>query len=168
MDSKKIQFIIIGILATFVALYLGISAATAQFETIAWVLGIAVVITCISLGSRIWLLIPFMNALAISLRLPGQPDSDLAGLIIVTGFCVPLFLMRKLPFGLAWKEMEFWCLLLTLCVAQVYLRNPVGLNIFGGSSVGGKPYVIYMICLVGGLLLAGLTVPANDLKWFMR
>ncbi|MEI6674206.1 MAG: hypothetical protein WCO57_03405 [Verrucomicrobiota bacterium] len=168
MDSKKIQFIILGILATFVALYLGISAATAQFETIVWVIGSTVVITCIALGRKIWLLIPFMSALGIGFRIPGQPDSGLMGQILVIGFCVPLFLMRKLPLRLAWTELEFWVLVVTLFVAQVYLRNPVGVNIFGGESVGGKPYAIFAITMVSGLLLSGLKVHASDLKWVLR
>lgn len=168
MDSKKIQFIIIGILATFVALYLGVSAATAQFETIVWVIGSAVLITCISLGRKIWLLIPFMGALGISLRIPGQPDSGLLGLLLVLGFSVPLFLMRKLPLRYAWTELEFWCLIVTLFVVQVYLRNPVGVYLFGGGSVGGKPYIIFAIYLAGGFYLAGLKVPSSDLKWLLR
>ena len=168
MDTGKIKVIIIGIIATFVALYLGISAATAQFETIAWVLGSGGLIICLALGRKIWLLIPFMSALSISLRIPGQPDSALVGQMVVLGFSIPLFLMRKLPIQLAWREMDLWLLLLTLFVFQVYVRHPVGLNILGGGSVGGKPYIIYAICLVSGLLLAALRVPASDLKWLLR
>jgi len=168
MDSKKIQFVIIGIIATIVALYLGISAATAQFETIAWVIGILVFITCLSLGHKIWLLIPFMIALDMRLMIPGNPDTRLIGQFLVIGFCIPLFLMRKLSFRLAWGELEFWILILTLFVVQVYLRNPVGVNVFGGATVGGKAYSIYLICLVSGLLLGGLTVPASELKWVFR
>lgn len=168
MDSLKIKAAIIVTLAAFAALYLGISAATAQFETVVWVLVSAVVITCISLGRKVWLLIPFMTALGIQLRIPGQPDSGLLGQLLVLGFCLPLFLMRKLPFRLAWTELEFWMLLVTAFVVQVYMRNPVGLNIFGSESVGAKPYAIYVICLITGLLLAGLQVPASDLKWVLR
>ena len=168
MDTSKIKVIVIGILATFVALYLGISAATAQSETIAWVVGSAVFLGCLSLGHRIWLLIPFMSALGISLRLPGQPSSALAGQLLMIGFCAPLFLMRKLPFGFVWRELEFWGFVLTLCVVQVYVRHPIGLNVFGGESVGGKPYILYAVTLASGVLLAGLKVPASELKWVLR
>ena len=168
MDSSKIKAISVAVVAIFVALYLGINAATAQGETIAWVLASAAVITCISLGRKVWLLIPFMTALGIQLRIPGQPDTGLLGQVLALGFCLPLFLIRKLPFRLAWTELEFWMLLLTAFVVQVYMRNPVGLNLFGGTSVGAKPYFIYVICLVSGLLLSGLRVPASDLKWVLR
>jgi len=106
--------------------------------------------------------------LNISLRIPAQPDSGLIGQILFVGFCIPMFLMRKLPFMFVWREMEFWCLVLTLFVLQVYMRNPVGMNIFGGESVGGKPYATFAICLVSGILLSGLRVPVSDLKWVLR
>jgi hypothetical protein len=53
-------------------------------------------------------------------------------------------------------------------IAQVYVRNPVGLNVLGGSSVGGKGYVLYAIALASALILCGLRVPVSDLKWVMR
>jgi len=168
MDTSKIKIIIVGILSVFVALYLGISVATAQIETVAWMLGSAVLITCIALGRKVWLLIPFMSALAIGLRIPGQPDTGLLGQILVIGFSIPLFLLRRLPYRFAFRELEFWLLVLTLFVAQAYMRNPVGVNVFGGDTVGGKAYVVYAIYLVGGLLLGGLTVPVSELKWLLR
>ena len=168
MDPSKIKVIVVAILATFVALYLGISAATAQIETIMWILGSAVLITCVSLGRRIWLIIPFLSALAIQLRIPGQPNTLLIGQILVLGFSVILFLMRKLPFRLAWTEMEFWVLILTLFVGQVYLRNPVSVSLFGGATVGGKGYMLYALTLVFTLLFAGMKVPASELKWILR
>jgi hypothetical protein len=168
MDTNKIKAVIIAVVATFIALYLGISAATAQFETMAWVLGIGILILGISLGRRIWMLIPFMFALNIGLRIPGQPDSTLLGQVLVLGFCVPLFLIRKLPYKLVWTELEFWILILTLLIGQVYIRNPVGVNLFGGSTVGGKPYALFAIGVVCALLLAGLRIPTGELKWILR
>ena len=41
-------------------------------------------------------------------------------------------------------------------------------NIFGGSSVGGKPYVIFAITLLTAVLLAGLRVPPSELKTAIR
>jgi len=168
MDSNRIKIIIVAAFATFVSLYLGISAATAQFEAIAWVIGTAVFITCLSLGRRIWLLIPFMTVLDIGLRIPGQPGSGLLGQILVIGFCIPLFLMKKLPYRLAWTELEIWIFIVTMFVVQVYLRNPTGVSLFSTSSVGGKPYAIFAICLVIGVLLGGLRVQPGELIWIIR
>ncbi len=167
-DSRSILrlFIICGTI--IFAAWLGISITTDQIETIIYLIVGATILFCALLSKKIWLLIPFMFAMNMTLPLPGLPDTGLISQILVLGFSVLLFLMRKLPLKLAWTELESWILLLTLFVAQVYMRNPVGINLFGGDTVGGKSYVIYAISLCTGLLLAGLTVPASDLKWFLR
>ena len=167
-DSSKIRVIIVAILAAFIAVYLGITAATAQLETIAWVVGTAALTTCLLLGRRIWLLIPFMAAMELSVRLPGLPSTLLVAQVAVVAFSVLLLMMRQLPFRLRWTELEMCCLILTLFVVQVYLRNPVGLNIFGGTSVGGKPYALFAISLISAALLAGQQVPPGELKTALR
>lgn len=166
-DSSKLKAIVVSILALFAALYLGISAATAQFETIAWVLGGVTLMVCLLLGRKIWLLIPFMGALDIGLRIPGQPNTLLLAQALVIGFSTLLFLMRRLPYRLQWTELEFWILILTAFIVQVYLRNPVSVNLFGGSTVGGRGYILYAIALVSGLLFCGLRVTAKELKWVL-
>ncbi len=168
MDSSKIKVILIATVAVFVALYLGITAATAQAEAIVWILGSGAVVGCLALGRKIWLLIPFTATLAIQLRIPGQPDSLLVGQILVLGFSTLLLLMRKLPFLLVWTELEVWILVLTLFVVQIYVRNPVGVNLFGGDTVGGKGYALYTIALVTALLLSGIRVEKSELKWILR
>ena len=91
------------------------------------------------------MLIPFLGAVDVTLRLPGLPTTLMLAQALVVGFSLILLLMRRLPLHPRWTELESWCLLLTLMVIQVYIRNPVGLNIFGGSSVGGKPYVLFAL-----------------------
>lgn len=167
-DSSKLKIILIAVLGMFLAIWLGLSIATNQVETIIQVVAAAILIGCLFLHRRIWLLIPFMAAVNIQLRVPGQPNTLLLAQVLVLGFSCLLFLMRRLPFRLAWTELEFWGLVLTLFVVQVYLRNPVGVNIFGGDTVGGKGYVLYAIALFSTLLLAGLKVPATELRWILR
>jgi hypothetical protein len=168
MDTNKLKAIIIVVLALFASLYLGITAATAQFETVMWVIGVLTLIVCLLLGRRVWLLIPFMGAVNLGIRLPGQPNTLLIAQGLVIGFSVLLLLMRRLPFRLKFTELEFWILLLTLFVIQVYARNPVGIFIFGGDTVGGKPYALYGISLITALLLAGLLVAPRELKLALR
>lgn len=164
MDSNKIKVLLVVIIAAFAAIYLGISAATAQFETVAWVLGGATLATCLLLGRKIWLLIPFLGAVELTLNIPGQPSTILLAQILVIGFSSLLLLMRRLPFRLGVTELECWIVLLTLFVVQVYARNPVGFSLFGTSSVGGKPYVLFLITLITALLLSGLRVSHKELK----
>ncbi len=168
MDSSKLKAIIVGVLATFAALYLGITAATAQFETIAWVIGGGGFVTCLLLGRRIWLLIPFLGSLQLTLMIPGSPTTMLLAQALVVGFSSLIFLSRRLPFRLQLTELEFWIGLLTVCVLQVYLRNPVGINLFGGDTVGGRPYIIYGVTFFAAFLLCGLRVPATELRTAMR
>lgn len=164
MDSQKLKALVIATLGIFFALYLGIGTATAQFETIVKIIGSLTIIACFLLGRKIWLLIPLMATIELSLRIPGQPSALLLGQVLVICFSVLLLLMRRLPFSFKFTELEIWGLILTLFVIQVYVRNPVGLNIFGGSSVGGKPYAMFIVTLVTAVILAGLRVPPTELK----
>jgi hypothetical protein len=168
MESSKIKAVLIVAVAIFTAIYLGVSAATAQLETVMWVLGGLGFAVCVLLGRKIWLLIPFLGALGLTLRLPGLPSSLLLAQVLVLGFSALLLLMRKLPFRLRFTELEFWCAMLAIFVAQAYLRNPVGVNIFGGSTVGGKAYFLFAITFAAAGLLAGLKVPPGELKAALR
>jgi hypothetical protein len=98
----------------------------------------------------------------------GRPDTLLVAQCLVIGFSVLMFLARNLPFRLHFSEIEWWMLLLFLCVVQVYLRNPVGLNMFGGSQVGGRPYVVFIVAFFTALILCGLRVPPGQLKTALK
>jgi hypothetical protein len=168
MDSNKLKLIVIAVLAIFAALYLGITAATAQLETVMWVAGGVGLATCALLGKRIWMIIPLLGTLNFNLMIPGAPSTMLLAQALFVGFCALLFLMRKLPFQPSFTELGFWAILLFLCVLQTYLRNPVGLNIFGGESVGARPYAIFIAAMVCSAILSALRIPSPDLKWILR
>lgn len=166
-SARSIQGIIVLIVGTFLSIWLGMSIVTDQTETIIQIIALIVVLVCFFLGQKIWLLIPFAVTLNLGLRLPGNPDSLLLAQILVLGFSSLQLLMRKLPFRLGWTELEFWVFILTLLIAQVYFRNPVSVNIFGGDTVGGKGYALYLIASASCLLLAGLRVPPKLLNWIL-
>lgn len=168
MESSKIKAILIVIVSVFLALYLGISAATAQLETILWVLGGVGFTICLLLGKRIWLLIPFLGSLGLTLRLPGLPSTLLLAQVLLIGFSVLLLLTRKLPFQLRFTELEFWSLVLIGFVLQAYMRNPVGISLFGATTVGGKAYLLFGIAVLAAAILAGLRVPPDDLRAALR
>jgi hypothetical protein len=168
MDSSKIKAIIIVTLALFAALYLGITAATAQLETIAWVVGALTLAGCLLLGKNIWLLIPFLGSMHLTLMIPGRPDTMLVAQCLVIGFSVLMLLARKLPFNFRVSETEVWIILLSLCVLQTYVRNPVGISLLGGNQVGGRPYILIGIAIIAGLILCGLQVPARQLHTALK
>jgi hypothetical protein len=167
-NTRIFQSVIAFAVGVFLAIWLGLSIVTEQTETIIKIIAAALFIICLLLGRKIWLLIPFAASLAIGLRIPGQPDALLLAQIAFIAFSIPQFLLRKLPWRLEFTELEFWMLMLTLMVAQVYMRNPVGLNIFGGDTIGGKGYALYAVALTSAIILCGLQVPTVDLKWLMR
>ena len=164
MDSSKIKIIIVAISASFAALYLGITAATAQFETLAWTLGASLFVTCLLLGRRVFLLIPLMTSLGLTLPLPGSFTTGFIFQIIVLAFLSALFLMRRLPMRPGFTELEAWCLLLLLTVLQTYMRNPIGLSLFGSDSVGAKPYVVFGLSTLSALVLSLLLIDPKDFK----
>jgi hypothetical protein len=164
MDSLKIKTLLWLIVALFGALYLGISAATAQFETVAWVLGGITLITCLALEKKIWLLLPFMMSMNLPLRIPSNPSTLLLAQVLVLGFSALLIATRRLDLRLRFSELELLILGLTVLIAQVYFRNPAGLWLFNTATVGGKAYFIYAISLATCLLLCSMTVKERDLR----
>jgi hypothetical protein len=168
MDSSKIKIILILAIATFAALYLGVAAATAQVEAVLWIVAGVGLTTCLALGKKIWLLLPFMTSIGLVLPLPGSFSLTFLTQCVVLGFCALLFLTRRLRFNFRFTELEFWCLLFLLCVLQAYLRNPVGLNIFGSANIGGKPYAVLGLLSCTAVLLMALRVEANDMKWWVK
>jgi hypothetical protein len=164
MDSSKFKLILVFVLAVFAALYLGITAATAQVETIAWVLGGTTIAICLLLGRRIWLLIPFLAAVNLSLRIPGQPNTLLLAQVLVMGFSVLLVATKKIALRPRLSELEFWMIGLLLMVLQVYARNPAGVWIFGGDTVGGKAYFVFFLTFITSLFLCSFIADVKDLK----
>ena len=167
-NTRIFQSIIAFAVGIFLAIWLGLNIVTEQTETILKIIFAVLFLICFVLGRRIWLLIPFAASLGLSLRIPGQPDALLLAQIAFIAFSIPQFLLRKLPYRFQFTELEFWMLMLTIMIVQVYMRNPVGLNVFGGDTVGGKGYVLYALALASALILCGLRVPVSDLKWVMR
>jgi hypothetical protein len=164
MDSGKLKAILVAILATFAALYLGINAATAQFETIAWVLGGLTIIICLLMGRNVWLLIPFLTAVNLQLRIPGNPNTLILALILVLGFSILLIGARKVTLVTKFGELEILICGLAICVAQVYARNPAGVWIFQSDVVGGKAYFIFALTIVAALYLCFLVVDERALR----
>lgn len=168
MDTNKIKVILVLVIATFAALYLGVAAATAQFEAVLWVIAGVGISICLALGKKIWLLLPIASSIGLKLPLPGNFSTVFLTQAVIIGFCGLLFLMRRLPMEFRFTELEAWCLLFLMCVAQAYLRNPVGLNIFGADTVGAKPYAVVGMTVLTAILLASLRIDPNDLRWWVR
>lgn len=166
VENRSIQSILIVIVITVVAAWLGVAVVTNQSETLLKVAAAVGLIVCIFLGRRIWLLMVFLVAMNVPL-IRGIGTVDL-GQAVFLGFTGIIFLMRRLPFQIKFGELEVWMFLVALTVIQVYLRNPVGLNIFGSGAVGGRPYFAVGTAWITGIVMSALIVPPSELKWAMR
>ena len=163
LNARAIQGGLILIFTVFAAIWLGSNLVTSQSETILQFSVALLLICCVFLGRRIWLLMILFSALDIPL-IRGFSTHDI-GLMLFVGFSVLLFLIRKLNLKTGFGELEVWMILIGICIIQVYLRNPVGLNIFGAASVGARPYFYAALAFLAGLLLSMLSVPPKELKW---
>jgi len=167
MNSSIFKVIIL-VVGLVLAVVMGNLLVTDSLTAFLWIAGVSVVVVTVYLERKIWLLIPFLGSMELALRLPGGPSTMMLAQLWVIGFSLILFLMRKLKWHPRVTELELWVLIISFMVLQVYVRNPVGVNIFGGTSVGGKPYFLYVMNLVSAVILAGLMVEPKELKYAVR
>ncbi|MDE0836333.1 MAG: hypothetical protein OSA84_08290 [Akkermansiaceae bacterium] len=156
MDSSKLKVILVIVFAAFAALYLGVAAATAQMEAIAWVAGAVIVAFVLALGKHVWVLIPITLALAGTINaIPGSPAPWWAATMTVFAMFLMRFLSRvRDTFVFRFTWLDFAILLQVLAVSQAFIRNPAGLSIFGGDVVGGKPYIAFGMSFAAYFLLS--------------
>lgn len=166
LNARSIQGIVVLVIGIFLSLWLGMALVTNQLETVAKVAGVALLLICVFLGPRIWLLLLVFMSLQIPI-IRGFTTTELGqGLFI--GFCLIMFLMRRLPAIWSFDELMFWRFAMILLILQVYLRHPVGLNIFGAGNVGARPYFVITLAFLMSIFLGNLRVKQGDLKWAMR
>ena len=165
LNARSNQSIVIIAVSFLLSVWLGIAIVTDQFETVLKIAGAGFLLTSAFLGRRIWLLFVLMVSMNVVLyRWFGTVE--IAQLLFV-GFSILLLLMRKLHFRIRFGELEFWALLIIACVAQAYMRHPVGLNVLGSGNVGGRPYFAIALCVASSAFLSVLIVPPKELKWAM-
>jgi hypothetical protein len=166
IESRSIQGVLIVIVVALLAAWLGVTIVTEQTMTLLKVGGASLLAMCLLLGRRIWLLMIFFSALSIPM-IRGFSTVEL-GQALFIGFSLMMFALRRLRVKASFGELEFWMLLIALMVVQVYLRNPVGLNMLGASAVGARPYFVITLSFVSGWLLSLLLVPENEIRWAAR
>jgi hypothetical protein len=166
MNSSTIQAILLFIVAGILALWLGVSVATNQVDTVMKFSAGLLFVVCVFLGRKIWLLMLFFAALNVPL-IRGFATVEL-GQVLFIGFSTVIFMLRRLPLKLKFGELELWMVLIALCVVQVYLRHPVGLNMFGAGAVGARPYFMITLSWSAGLLLAAFVVTPSELRWALK
>lgn len=168
MDSQKIKAVIIVFVAAIAALYLGVAAATEQAAAIAWVAGGLSIVFVLALGKNVWLLIAAGAVLSGGLNaVPGSPPPWWLAMMATGGiFALRLATRRTNEFTWRWNAMDWVILLHIAMLAQAYVRNPVGLSVFGGSSdgmIGGRPYIVHGFAVACYVLLS---MVQTDMRMF--
>ena len=160
--SSSAKNIIILLIAFIIAIWLGTTIVTEQLETIFKIVASALLLTCLFLGRRIWLLLILFTALNVPI-IRGLGTTEL-GQILFISFTVLITLMRRQPYRFSFGEKEVWMLLLAACILQVYLRNPIGLNMFGASAVGARPYFMVGMAFLSSLILGNIAVRPSEIR----
>lgn len=163
--SAVIRAVLVITIGFVLSIWLGVSIVTDQFQTLLKFAGVGLLLLCVFLGRRIWLLMVAFTSLGIPL-VRGYTTAEL-GQSLLLGFGMMLIMMRRLPLRIKFGELEWWRIIVALLILQVYLRNPVGLGIFGAGSVGGKPYFLAALAFMVSWIYGGLIVEARELKWAM-
>jgi hypothetical protein len=166
MDSSKIKVLVVLILASCLAIYLGLAAATAQLEVVSWVGGAVFLIFCVLLGRHIWILIPATLGMQGSFNfIPGSPAPWHLMTAVVGGFTLLRIATRQQRFQLRWTGMETAILLVALTILQAFIRNPTGLSVLGGDVAGGKPYFVYGIAMTAYVLMTTADADLRSWRW---
>lgn len=166
--GTTIKFAIFIIIAIIGSIYLGIGVATDQVFTAGIVLIVVSLAVCLALDRKVWLVLPFLMGVELTLQVPGTPSTSELAQVIVCGFVGLLMLTSRIPWKIKITELEIWMLLLAVTVAQVYLRNPAGLSIFGSGSVGGRAYAVFGLSLCTAALLSVIIIPPQELKTALK
>ena len=166
MDSSKLKIIVIIALAAVFSLYLGIAAATAQTEAIAWVVGIAGLAGVLALGKNVWVLIPMTLGIEGGINvLPGSPMPWWIATFIACAMLTLRFVMRTKDLIYRFTWLDFAILLQAVAVGQAWIRHPAGFSIFGGDTVGGKQNLVFTLSFIAYAVLGTIR---TDLVMFKR
>lgn len=165
MNQRSISQIIFAVAGIPILMMIGVWSATDPFlaGTAAGLMIGIVVVT--QLGTKVWLLIPFFSAFGGSLNiLPGHfaPRDLVAGLVAV--ILPALWVVRRFPIRIRIGNLEIALLVLLAFVGQAFVRNPVGLAIFGSSVIGGRPYFQICVSIVAFMALSVLVVDFRSIR----
>ena len=154
MDSSRFKLVFILVIAFGFALYLGVAAATAQGEALAWVAGGVFFAVCLLLGRHVWILIPATLSMRGGINLlPGMIPPWVFMTMVAGGFVLMRMALRRQSLKFRWTWMETAMLLVALTIIQAMVRNPVGLRALGGDTAGSKPYFIYVFAFAAYFLI---------------
>ncbi|MDB4282188.1 hypothetical protein OAK89_01330 [Akkermansiaceae bacterium] len=164
MEKNKITLVFVLGITLFLSLYLGVGAATAQQEALyLTAIGLAVG-GVIAAGKKIWIVIPLVSISSLYFRwIPGNFTITEVGMLATLSGGSLLVTTRRIRLRFNFGFEHFIAALLILMVALTWVRNPVGIALFGGSTLGGRGYFTFAISVLVCLFISGLQVPRAEL-----
>jgi hypothetical protein len=155
MESSQIKGIFIVVIAAVFAVYLGVAAATAQTEAIAWVAGLMGIAFILAMGKNIWMFIPATLGLIGSINaLPGSPPVWSVAAAVTALMYVLRVAMRRSNFVFRLDLVDLAIFLQVVAIGQAWARNPAGMMLLGSDSAGGKSYFVFTAAFIAYFCLA--------------
>ena len=170
MAEIRWLFVVVTFLGLLAAFGMGRLAGNGDVHSIAAVLTITVaVVICLTLKSKIWLLIPatyFLTGAPGGLSIPfGLNELTTMGVfgmfIVFAALKVPL---RKVVYG----RLDHLVFLNIAYLGTVYIRNPAGTRAFGSDLVGGRPYFSVVVGLMAYWVFKHIILDKKALSLFPR
>lgn len=124
--------------------------------------GILIFAVILALDRRYWIILPFLYHFGVSV--PGLPfnSTEIGCLTIVATHFVRLGLHRDRP--TVWNRPLLLSIPVLAWIAFVFSLNPVGMNIFGSSTMGGRFYFDIVLAYFTLFSLASLRFDEHDAK----
>ena len=133
------------------------SLPSAQIETMGLVLLIFAGMACFSLKQNIWVLVALTLLLSGTMNiLPGNLELRYFLIPVAVGFLALRFTVGARDLDIRLGILDFLILLQIACVAQAFLRNPIGMSFLGSAEIGGKHYLQFGLSVVGYYLLSAV------------
>ena len=172
MNQRHIILIGLFVVLLPLALMLGQWSATDPVMALSVSAGIIILAVIVIMQRSIWLLIPLFDAFRFPLSLlPG--GFALRDVVTMGVFVVMLliWMVKRFEIRTRFGLLEGMLLIQYACLSQAFLRNPVGLSIFGSNTVGGRPYVEIAIAALVYVVLStqvvNLKKTASAAKMFL-
>ncbi len=152
-----------------VALFLGMAVGEGRRMHIAAVFAVMVgAPILLSLGKNYWYLIPASLLSGLPAIPFGGRNIDLAELCIA--LCFGIFITRvafKLDRIVLWRPTHIPIYLFMFWVVFIFCLYPVGLAVFGASTMGARFYLQLVLAFMAFIIIASRDITEKDCKWII-
>jgi len=169
MNDRIVANIILVGASLVLAVFLGSWVISAPKEVGVGIAVVLAIVVFMVLNRNVWILIPACMTLGIRFPLiPGGFSTVELASMFVVGCTFFLLLNRRVSLRLKMTSLEWMSIAILLLLIQSFLRNPVGIRALGSANVGGRPYVIIIITVCAGIVLASTRTDHAQIKRAFR